>query len=220
MVRLVPRGHLTARTQPTGPSSSRRLPLLATSRDAFETGRYRKAPDDWALAVTDIVDSTGAIAKGRHKTVNFVAAMGIAALRNLCAPNRIPFLFGGDGAVVMVPAEFATRARTELARVRGLAARDFELQMRVGLVAVSELRRLGRDVLVGRYEPTPGNSFGRLSRRRRSACWKTPSVAGAATSWRRLPTCRSRSTTALPSISRGSRVAGTRCSRPTGPCSP
>ena len=137
-----------------------RLPLLATSRDAFETGRYRKAPDDWALAVTDIVDSTGAIAKGRHKTVNFVAAMGIAALRNLCAPNRIPFLFGGDGAVVMVPAEFATRARTELARVRGLAARDFELQIRVGLVAVSELRRLGRDVLVGRYEPTPGNSFG------------------------------------------------------------
>jgi len=137
-----------------------RLPLLATSRDAFETGRYRKAPDDWALVVTDIVDSTGAIAKGRHKTVNFVAAMGIAALRNLCAPNRIPFLFGGDGAVVMVPAEFATRARTELARVRGLAARDFELQIRVGLVAVSELRRLGRDVLVGRYEPTPGNSFG------------------------------------------------------------
>ena len=137
-----------------------RLPLLATSRDAFETGRYRKAPDDWALVVTDIVDSTGAIAKGRHKTVNFVAAMGIAALRNLCAPNRIPFLFGGDGAVVMVPAEFATRARTGLARVRGLAARDFELQIRVGLVAVSELRRLGRDVLVGRYEPTPGNSFG------------------------------------------------------------
>jgi len=137
-----------------------RLPLLATSRDAFEPGQYRKAPDDWALAVTDIVDSTGAIAKGRHKTVNFVAAMGIAALRNLCAPNRIPFLFGGDGAVVMVPAEFATRARTGLARVRGLAARDFELQIRVGLVAVSELRRLGRDVLVGRYEPTPGNSFG------------------------------------------------------------
>ena len=136
------------------------LPLLATSRDTFDPGQYRPAPDDWEVAVTDIVDSTGAIANGRHKTVNFVAAMGIAALRNLCAPHRIPFLFGGDGAVVMVPAEFATRARTELARVRGLAARDFELQIRVGLVAVSELRRLGRDVLVGRYEPTPGNSFG------------------------------------------------------------
>ena len=137
-----------------------KLPLLATSRDAFDLGQYREAPDDWELAVTDIIDSTGAIAQGRHKTVNFVAAMGIAALRNLCAPARIPFLFGGDGAVVMVPREYATKARTELARVRGMAARDFELKMRVGLAPVRELRRLGKDVLVGRYEPTPGNSFG------------------------------------------------------------
>jgi len=136
------------------------LPLLATGREAFDPDRYRRAPDDWQLAVTDIVDSTGAIAQGRHKTVNFVAATGIAALRNLCAPSRIPFLFGGDGAVVMVPPAYATKARTELARVRGMAGREFGLAMRVGLVAVKELRRLGRDVLVGRYEPTPGNSFG------------------------------------------------------------
>src|SRR6185295_17929924 len=87
------------------------LPLLASARDTFDTNRYRSAPDDWALAVTDIVDSTGAIARGQHKTVNFVAAMAIAALRNLCAPTRIPFLFGGDGAVIMVPAQYAAKAR-------------------------------------------------------------------------------------------------------------
>jgi Protein of unknown function (DUF3095) len=136
------------------------LPRLAVTGDAFDTSRYRRAPDDWELAVTDIVDSTGAIAKGRHKTVNFVAAMGITALRNLCAPTRIPFLFGGDGAVIMVPPEYAAKARIALARVRGMAARDFQMTLRVGLVAVRELRRLGVDVLVGRYEPTPGNSFG------------------------------------------------------------
>jgi len=34
------------------------------------------------------------------------------------------------------------------------------LKLRMGLAPVGELRRLGRDVLVGRYEPTPGNSFG------------------------------------------------------------
>jgi Protein of unknown function (DUF3095) len=136
------------------------LPLLASARDTFDTSRYARAPDDWELAVTDIVDSTGAIAKGRHKTVNFVAAMGIAALRNLCAPTRIPFLFGGDGAVIMVPPEYAARARVELARVRGMAAREFEMTLRAGLVPVKELRRLGKDLLVGRFEPTPGNSFG------------------------------------------------------------
>ena len=143
-----------------GPDFFANLPLLASSGEAFDLARYRSAPGDWLLAVTDIVDSTGAIAKGRHKTVNFAAAMGIAALRNLCAPTPIPFLFGGDGAVIMVPPEVATKARTELARVRGMAARDFGLAMRVGLAPVKELRRLGSDVLVGRYEPTPGNSFG------------------------------------------------------------
>lgn len=112
------------------------------------------------MAVTDIVDSTGAIASGRHKAVNFVAAMGIAALRNLCAPTRIPFLFGGDGAVVMVPPEHCAKARVELARIRGMAVRDFQMTLRAGIVPVRELRRLGKDVLVGRYEPTPGNSFG------------------------------------------------------------
>lgn len=136
------------------------LPLIATPRDAFDRARYRAAPDEWHLAVTDIVDSTGAIAQGRHKTVNFVAAMGIAALRNLCAPVRIPFLFGGDGAVVMVPPEYSERARIALARVCGTATREFQMTLRAGLAPVRELRSSGKDVQVGRYEPTPGNSFG------------------------------------------------------------
>jgi hypothetical protein len=136
------------------------LPLLETAQDTFEEAKYRAAPDDWALVVTDIVDSTIAIADGRHKTVNFVAAMAIAALKNVCAPESIPFLFGGDGAVVMVPPRHADAARRELARVRSLAAREFDLQLRVGLAYVGELRRHGSDVRVGRYEPSPGNSFG------------------------------------------------------------
>ena len=136
------------------------LPVLAHARDTFDASRYRPAPDDWALVATDIVDSTVAVGKGQHKTVNFVAAMAIAALRNLCAPTPIPFLFGGDGAIVMVPPQHVARARVEMARVRGLGARDFGMSLRVGLVAVAALRRLGSDVLVGRYEPTPGNSFG------------------------------------------------------------
>lgn len=136
------------------------LPLLANERDTFDVSRYRPAPSDWALVVTDIVNSTGAVARGLHKTVNFVAAMSIAGLRNLCAPMRIPFLFGGDGAVVLVPPQNIAQARIVLARARAQAARDFDLTLRVGLASVEELRRFDCDVLVGRFEPTPGNSFG------------------------------------------------------------
>jgi len=136
------------------------LPLLQNTSDTFDRSRYRLAPDDWVLVITDIVDSTIAIANGRHKTVNFVAAMAIAALKNLCAPTPLPFLFGGDGSVVMVPPAFADAARLALARVRGFALREYGMQLRAGLAPIGVLRAFGSTVLVGRFEPSPGNSFG------------------------------------------------------------
>ena len=136
------------------------LPRLQEASQTFDAARYRAAPDDWVMAVTDIVDSTRAIAAGRHKAVNFAAAMAIAAAKNLCAPETIPFLFGGDGAVLMLPPRHMAQARVALARVRGAAAREHGLQLRVGLAPVATLRRFGCDVRVARYEPSPGNSFG------------------------------------------------------------
>ncbi|MCY7306312.1 MAG: DUF3095 domain-containing protein [Rhodoferax sp.] len=136
------------------------LPVSQSAADTFDKSRYRPAPDDWVLVVTDIVDSTIAIANGQHKTVNFVAAMAIGALKNLCAPTALPFLFGGDGSVVMVPPQHAQAAQLVLARVRGFALREFGMRLRVGQTPVSVLRRFGSDVLVGRFEPSPGNSFG------------------------------------------------------------
>ena len=62
----------------------------------------------------------------------------------------------------MVPPQVVPGARIELARVRAMAARDFGLRLRIGLVTVAALRRLGSEVAVARYEPTPGNSFGVL----------------------------------------------------------
>ena len=137
-----------------------RLPVLSRTEQTFDTSKYFPAPDDWWLVATDIVDSTRAVEAGEHKTVNFVAAMAIAALKNLCAPTLLPFLFGGDGSVVMLPPQRADEARRVLARVRGLAQREFGQSLRVAMVAVHALRERGADVRVGRYEPSPGNSFG------------------------------------------------------------
>ena len=136
------------------------MPVLSTTAQTFDTARYVPAPDDAWLVVTDIVDSTRAVAAGAHKTVNFVAAMAIAGLKNLCAPTLLPFLFGGDGSVVLVPDSRADAARRVLARVRGLALREFGQRLRVSMVQVRELRARGADLRVGRYEPSAGNSFG------------------------------------------------------------
>ena len=146
--------------QPAGGDFFSRLPVLSHTAQTFDTARYVAAPDDAWLVVTDIVDSTRAVAAGAHKTVNFVAAMAIAGLKNLCAPTLLPFLFGGDGSVVLVPDSQAAAARRVLARVRGLAQREFDQRLRLSMVQVRELRARGADLRVGRYEPSAGNSFG------------------------------------------------------------
>ena len=136
------------------------LPRMHNQASTFDETLYRAAPGDWLLAANDVENSTGAIARGQYRAVNFVAAAVIAALKTLCRPEAVPFLFGGDGAVVLVPPEKAEDTRRELARVRGFARREYGIELRVGLAAVDDVRRHGADVLVGRYEPTPGNTFG------------------------------------------------------------
>ncbi|MCA0201890.1 MAG: DUF3095 domain-containing protein, partial [Proteobacteria bacterium] len=89
--------------------------------------------------------------------VNFAAAAMISALSNLA--GSIPYQFGGDGAVVLIPPDFADEARKVLARTRTFAKREFRLDLRVGFVPVRALSERKCQVLVGRYEPSPGNAY-------------------------------------------------------------
>jgi len=136
------------------------LPKISLAARALEGHDYYPAPDDWHLIATDVRDSTSAVAGGKHKTVNFVAACSIAALKNACSPVPIPFLFGGDGATIMVPRNFREQARRILARLRRFIKTEYGLDLVVGCVQIADVRRNGADVRVGRYEPTPGNHFG------------------------------------------------------------
>jgi hypothetical protein len=123
----------------------------------FDERRYVPAPPDWLLAFSDIRGSTDLVAAGRHTDVNFAAAAMIAALTNQCGP--IPYQFGGDGAVALVPPGEAEPARRVLARTRGFAARDFGIDLRVGMAPVAALAGRGAAVLVARYEPSPGAAY-------------------------------------------------------------
>ena len=59
---------------------------------------YSPLPDDWAIGVADIVESTKAIAAQRYKAVNMAGAAVIAAVTNALEGREFPFVFGGDGA--------------------------------------------------------------------------------------------------------------------------
>ncbi|NUS67437.1 MAG: DUF3095 family protein, partial [Ensifer adhaerens] len=70
------------------------VPLFDAFEGVADEANYRPLPDGWLLAVADIVNSTGAIADGRYKTVNMAGASVISALMNVLEEKTMPFVFG------------------------------------------------------------------------------------------------------------------------------
>src|SRR5215210_3877478 len=79
------------------------LPVFDEFAGIAEEGLYRPLPEDWHVVVTDIERSTAAIASGGYKHVNIVGASSIIAVLNAVRPRKVPFVFGGDGALLAVP---------------------------------------------------------------------------------------------------------------------
>jgi hypothetical protein len=63
---------------------------------------------------------------------------------------QLPFIFGGDGATLLVPPELLATARAALAGVRTMARREFALDLRVGVVSVAEVLAAGAAIMVAK----------------------------------------------------------------------
>jgi hypothetical protein len=118
---------------------------------------FAPLPDDWHIVIGDIRDSTPAITAGRYKDVNMVGAACIVAALNAVPAVDLPYVFGGDGATLAVPDSALDRVADALLRLRALAARSFDLDLRIGRLQVGELRARGADVLVARLRVGTGN---------------------------------------------------------------
>lgn len=112
---------------------------------------YAHVPDSWALVVTDVEGSTDAIRRGRYRDVNALGVASIVAVRNAMPDVSIPFVFGGDGATLLVPLSRRRPLEKTLRALRSMAHRTFGLSLRVGMVSIAELRKSGHDVMVGKY---------------------------------------------------------------------
>jgi len=129
-----------------------------------DSDNYRVAPDDWHVIIADVRGSTLAIAEGRYKDVNMIGAACINAVLNISQKHSVPYVFGGDGATLMVPSSDVDSAARALLGVRDLASRRFNLSLRVGVVAVAEIhRQAGPRVKVAKYRLSPGNELGVFS---------------------------------------------------------
>lgn len=128
------------------------LPRFLEFEGVADFSLYRPLPEGWALALADIVDSTGAIATGRYKSVNMAGASVITAILNTLDQPDLPFVFGGDGAFVAVPPSGIAAATMALGQVRMWVESEFGLEMRAAVVPVSDIRAIGLDVRVARFQ--------------------------------------------------------------------
>lgn len=136
-----------------------RLPRFLEFDAATDFSNYMPLPEGWALAMADIVDSTGAIASGNYKSVNMAGASVITAVLNALEQLDLPFAFGGDGAFVAVPSTGIEAAREALSRVRTWVEREFKLDMRAAIVPVKDIREAGLDVRVAYFQASSEISY-------------------------------------------------------------
>jgi hypothetical protein len=142
--------------------SPMRRPVMDNSYEALEAqssflsitdpDTYVPVPDDWQIAITDVRGSTQAIRAGRYRAVNLVGASSIIALLNLVPDTDLPFAFGGDGATMLLPPELAERASEALLGTQRMARDEFDLDLRLGLVPVADVRADGYDVRVAKVQ--------------------------------------------------------------------
>ena len=129
-----------------------------------DNDNYHVAPDDWHVIIADVKGSTIAISEGRYKDVNMIGAACINAVLNISQKRSIPYVFGGDGATLMVHSSDVETAARVLLGVRDLATNRFNLSLRVGVVAIAEIHRHpGPQVRVAKYRLSPGNELAAFS---------------------------------------------------------
>src|SRR5262245_7206875 len=108
-----------------------------------DEARFAAVPQDWLVIITDVRKSTQALNDGKHQMVNLVATGSIIAALNIAHRSGVslPFFFGGDGATLLTPPALAGRILQSLIVHRENARANFDLDLRVGSVPLTDVYR-------------------------------------------------------------------------------
>ncbi len=87
----------------------------------------------------------------------------ISAIRNAVGGRELPFVFGGDGALVALAPADHDAARAALAELQTWAREELALGLRTALVPVAEIRAAGQDVRAAKFRVAPGVSYAMFS---------------------------------------------------------
>lgn len=139
------------------------LPAIRRFESISRLERFYPAPTGWLVAIADVEDSTAAVEQGQYKQVNMIGASCITAVINAVDDIDIPFVFGGDGATLLIPQRVRAQAEKALSNTRAMAKNRFGIGLRFGFVPVEDIRAAGKDIHVARLELSPGNNLALFS---------------------------------------------------------
>lgn len=131
------------------------LPTLHQFVDTTNIDNFVTAPSDWYVVITDIVGSTQAIAQGRYKDVNLLGASSIAVVLNQANGIDIPYVFGGDGASILIPPTLLNSIKSALHSLQHISQREFGLTLRVGVVPISVITQAEYSVKIAKLQISP-----------------------------------------------------------------
>jgi Protein of unknown function (DUF3095) len=115
------------------------LPVLTELAEITHVQNFVAVPSDWYILISDIVGSTAAIAAGKYKDVNLIGACSIVSILNVAGKVEIPFVFGGDGATLLIPPSLVEPAKLALLATQRMSMRAFKLQLRIGIIPISDI---------------------------------------------------------------------------------
>lgn len=129
------------------------LPSYKEKSSWFNQEKFVAFDPSWYLVISDVKGSTQAIENGHYKDVNIVGALSIIALLNLDATHELPFVFGGDGSMILIPKALKEEATKALEGILEIAQTQFHLELRSGIIALEALYTKGYDLQVLKYKP-------------------------------------------------------------------
>ncbi|WP_245891490.1 DUF3095 domain-containing protein [Flavobacterium faecale] len=108
---------------------------------------FYDVPANWSVVVTDIENSTQAVASGLHNDVNRTATGSIITvlntLKGMGLGIKIPYFFGGDGSTFLMPNAVLEPVLAALTIYSQHIFKTIDLQLRVGKMGVGQIYKNG-----------------------------------------------------------------------------
>ena len=130
----------------------RNLPVNTSFSEVLQSVHHQPVPEDWYIALTDVVDSTKAIESGKYKDVNIAGGLAAMAISNVNKGMDFPFVFGGDGMTCLIPPSIKNEVNDILFDTRKKVKLFFNLDLRIGLIPVQKLYNSGQTLSIAKLK--------------------------------------------------------------------